>query len=92
MEFDLELKNQSQKLMYHSDIKLFSFNILDVEQGYIRYGHKEFVKDANYASVDLRQNIIYLNALLSGETLKFGINYQNRDYLTRRFYMDSKFQ
>ena len=82
---DLELKNQSQKLMYHSDIKLFSFNILDIEQGYIRYGHKEFVKDANYASVDLRQNIIYLNALLSGETLKIGINYQNRDYLTRGF-------
>ena len=82
---DLELKNQSQKLMYHSDIKLFSFNILDIEQGYIRYGHKEFVKGANYASVDLRQNIIYLNALLSGETLKVGINYQNRDYLTRGF-------
>ena len=82
---DLDLKNQSQKLIYHSDIKFLSFNILDLEQGYIRYGHKEFVKDVDYPSVDLRQNIIYLNALLSGETLKVGINYQNRDYLTRGF-------
>ena len=82
---DLDLKNQSQKLIYHRDIKLMSFNILDIEQGYIRYGHKEFVKDANYASIDLRQNIIYLNALLSGEALKVGINYQDRDYLTRGF-------
>ena len=37
---DLALKNQIQKLKYHSDINFMSFNILDLEQGYVRYGHK----------------------------------------------------
>ena len=82
---DLDLKNQTQKLKYHSDINFMSFNILDLEQGYIRYGHKEFVKGSNYASVDLRQNIIYFNALLTSKNLKVGANFQNRDYLTKGF-------
>ena len=82
---DLDLKNQTQKLKYHSDINFMSFNILDFEQGYIRYGHKEFVKGSNYASVDLRQNIIYFNALLTSKNLKVGASFQNRDYLTKGF-------
>ena len=82
---DLDLKNQTQKLKYHSDINFMSFNILDLEQGYIRYGHKEFVKGSNYASVDLRQNIIYFNVLLTSKNLKVGANFQNRDYLTKGF-------
>ena len=82
---DLDLKNQTQKLKYHSDINFMSFNILDLEQGYIRYGHKEFVKGSNYASVDLRQNIIYFNALLTSKNLKVGANFQHRDYLTKGF-------
>ena len=82
---DLDLKNQTQKLKYHSDINFMSFNILDLEQGYIRYSHKEFVKGSNYASVDLRQNIIYFNALLTSKNLKVGANFQHRDYLTKGF-------
>ena len=82
---DLALKNQIQKLKYHSDIKFMSFNILDLEQGYVRYGHKEFVKGSNYASVDLRQDIIYFNALLTSKNLKIGANFQNRDYFTKGF-------
>ena len=82
---DLALKNQTQKLKYHSDIDLLSFNILDLEQGYVRYGHKEFVKGSNYASVDLRQDIIYFNAMLTSKNLKIGANFQNRDYFTKGF-------
>ena len=82
---DLALKNQTQKLKYHSDINLLSFNILDLEQGYVRYGHKEFVKGSNYASVDLRQDIIYFNAMLTSKNLKIGTNFQNRDYFTKGF-------
>jgi len=82
---DLDLKNQTQKLKYHSDINFMSFNILDLEQGYIRYSHKEFVKGSNYASVDLRQNIIYFNTLLTSKNLKVGANFQHRDYLTKGF-------
>ena len=82
---DLDLKNQTQKLKYHSDIKFMSFNILDLEQGYVRYGHKEFVKGSNYASVDLRQDIIYFNALIASKNLKIGANFQNRDYFTKGF-------
>ena len=62
-----------------------SFNILDLEQGYFRYGHKEFVKGSNYASVDLRQDIIYFNAMLTNKDLKIGANFQNRDYFTKGF-------
>ena len=82
---DLDLKNQTQKLKYHSDIDLLSFNILDLEQGYVRYGHKEFVKGSDYASVDLRQDIIYFNAMLTSKNLKIGANFQNRDYFTKGF-------
>ena len=82
---DLKLKNLSQKLLYHGDINFSSFKFLELEQCYIKYGHQEFVKDANYASVDLKQNIFCLNASLTGENLKIGANYQNRDYLTRGF-------
>ena len=82
---DLALKNQTQKLKYHSDVNLLSFNILDLEQGYIRYGHKEYVKGSNYASVDLRQDIIYFNATLTSKNLKIGANFQNRDYFTKGF-------
>ena len=82
---DLALKNQTQKLKYHSDINLLSFNILDLEQGYVRYGHKEFVKGSDYASVDLRQDIIYFNAMLTSKNLKIGANFQNRDYFTKGF-------
>ena len=82
---DLKLKNLSQKLLYHSDINISSFKFLELEQCYIRYGHQEFVKDANYASVDLKQNIFCLNASLIGKNLKIGANYQNRDYLTKGF-------
>ena len=82
---DLALKNQTQKLKYHSDIDLLSFKILDLEQGYVRYGHKEFVKGSNYASVDLRQDIIYFNAMLTSKNLKIGANFQNRDYFTKGF-------
>ena len=82
---ELALKNQTQKLKYHSDINLLSFNILDLEQGYVRYGHKEFVKGSNYASVDLRQDIIYFNAMLTSKNLKIGANFQNRDYFTKGF-------
>ena len=82
---DLALKNQTQKLKYHSDINFMSFNILDLEQGYVRYGHKEFVKGSNYASVDLRQDIIYFNAMLTSKNLKIGTNFQNRDYFTKGF-------
>ena len=82
---DLALKNLTQKLKYHSDINFLKFKLLDIEQGYIRYGHKEFVKGSNYASVDLRQNIIYFNTLLTRNNLKVGANFQNRDYLTKGF-------
>ena len=82
---DLALKNKTQKLKYHSDINFMSFNILDLEQGYVRYGHKEFVKGSDYASVDLRQDIIYLNAMLTSKNLKIGANFQNRDYFTKGF-------
>ena len=82
---DLKLKNLSQKFLYHSDINILSFKFLELEQCYIRYGHQEFVKDANYASVDLKQNIFCLNASLIGKNLKIGANYQNRDYLTKGF-------
>ena len=82
---DLALKNQTQKLKYHSDINFMSFNILDLEQGYVRYGHKEFVKGSNYASVDLRQDIIYFNAMLTSKNLKIGTNFQNKDYFTKGF-------
>ena len=82
---DLALKNQTQKLKYHSDINFMSFNILDLEQGYVRYGHKEFVKGSNYASVDLRQDIIYFNAMLTSKNLKIGTNFQNRNYFTKGF-------
>ena len=82
---DLALKNKTQKLKYHSDINFMSFNILDLEQGYVRYGHKEFVKGSNYASVDLRQDIIYFNAMLTSKNLKIGANFQNRDYFTKGF-------
>ena len=82
---DLELKNQTQKLIYHSDINFMSFRLLDIEQGFIKYRHKEFVKGTNYASVDLRQNLIYLSALLTRKNLKIGARYQNRDYLPQGF-------
>ncbi len=82
---DLALKNHTQKLKYHSDINHLSFNILDLEQGYVKYGHKEFVKGSNYASVDLRQDIIYFNAMLTGKNLKIGANFQNRNYFTKGF-------
>ena len=82
---DLALRNQIQKLKYHSDINFMSFNIIDLEQGYVRYSHKEFVKGSNYASVDLRQDIIYFNALLKSKNLKIGANFQNRDYFTKGF-------
>ena len=82
---DLKLKNLSQKLVYHSDINFSSLKFLELEQCYIRYGHQEFVKDATYASVDLKQNIFCLNASLIGKNLKIGTNYQNRDYLTKGF-------
>ena len=82
---DLALKNQTQKLKYHSDITFMSFNILDLEQGYVRYGHREFVKGSNYASVDLRQDIIYFNAMLTSKNLKIGANFQNRNYFTKGF-------
>ena len=82
---DLALKNKTQKLKYHSDINFMSFNILDLEQGYVRYGHKEFVKGSDYASVDLRQDIIYFNAMLTSKNLKLGANFQNRDYFTKGF-------
>ena len=82
---DLALKNLTQKLKYHSDINFLKFKLLDIEQGYIRYGHKEFVKGSNYASVDIRQNIIYFNTLLTRNNLKVGANFQNRDYLTKGF-------
>ena len=82
---DLALKNQTQKLKYHSDITFMSFNILDLEQGYVRYGHREFVKGSNYASVDLRQDIIYFNAMLTSKNLIIGANFQNRNYFTKGF-------
>ena len=82
---DLALINQTQKLKYHSDITFMSFNILDLEQGYVRYGHREFVKGSNYASVDLRQDIIYFNAMLTSKNLKIGANFQNRNYFTKGF-------
>ena len=82
---DLVLKNKTLKLKYHSDINFMSFNILDLEQGYVKYGHKEFVKGSNYASVDLRQDIIYFNAMLKSKNLKIGANFQNRDYFTKGF-------
>ena len=82
---DLKLKNLSQKFLYHHDINIPSFKFLELEQCYIRYGHQEFVKNTNYASVDLKQNIFCLNASLVGENLKIGANYQNRDYLTKGF-------
>ena len=82
---DLALKNKTQKLKYHSDINFMSFNILDLEQGYVRYGHKEFVKGSDYASVDLRQDIIYFNAMITSKNLKIGANFQNRDYFTKGF-------
>ena len=82
---DLALINQTQKLKYHSDITFMSFNILDLEQGYVRYGHREFVKGSNYASVDLRQDIIYFNAMLTSKNLIIGANFQNRNYFTKGF-------
>ena len=41
---DLALKNLTQKLKYHSDINFLKFKLLDIEQGYIRYGHKGVCK------------------------------------------------
>ena len=82
---DLKLKNLSQKLLYHHEVSISSFKFLELEQCYIRYGHQEFVKNETYASVDLKQNVFCLNASLIGNNLKIGVNYQNRDYLTKGF-------
>ena len=83
---DLRMGNQTQKLTYHSDISFISFKIFDLEQGYVKYGHQEFVKNSSFASVDLSQNIFYLNTLLSRKKLKIGSNFQHREFLVDGFY------
>ena len=42
---DLEMEKYSQKYKYHADINLGTFNIIDLEQGYVNYKHKEFEKN-----------------------------------------------
>ena len=83
---DLKMKNKNQKFKFHSDIDFGSFKIFDFEQGYINYNHQEFVKNSQFPSVELSQNIFYFNALASGEKLKIGSLYQSREFLAGGFY------
>jgi len=83
---DLTMSSNNQKFKYHSDINLRSFKVFDFEQGYIKYNHKEFVKNSQSPSVELSQNIFYFNALASSEKLKIGALFQSRQFLAGGFY------
>ena len=83
---DLEMEKYSQKYKYHADINLGTFNIIDLEQGYVNYKHKEFEKNVPYPSVILNQELLYFKAIASSERLRLGSQYQRRRFFAGGFY------
>ena len=83
---DLKMKKLSQKFHYHSDINFGIFETVDLEQGYVKYEHREFENDKSYHAVLLAHDILYFKVKTSSDKLKLGSFYQRKKFVAGGFY------